>query len=109
MNEEEKIKERLFSVIPTSSLHMMEFLKLMNVRLVDDKETETAAVTCTSRPELLLNKKFIDEYCKTDEHLFMLVIHELYHIVLGHTQLFKRHTLIVCAIPSSTTSLIMLY
>ncbi len=94
MKEEEKIKERLFSVIPTSSLHMIEFLKLMNIRLVDDKETETAAVTCTSRPELLLNKQFIDKYCKTDEHLFMLVMHELYHIVLGHTQLFKRHTII---------------
>ena len=92
--KEEKIKERLFSVIPTSSLHMIEFLKLMNIRLVDDKETETAAVTCTSRPELLLNKQFIDKYCKTDEHLFMLVMHELYHIVLGHTQLFKRHTMI---------------
>lgn len=91
MNDIEEIKNRLFSVIPTSSLHMMEFLKLMNIRFTE-KETESAAVTCTSRPELLLNKNFVDTYCKTDEHLFMLVMHELYHIVLGHTHLFKRHT-----------------
>lgn len=91
MSELDDIKRRLFSVIPTSSLHMMEFLKLMNIRFVD-KETNSAAVTCTSRPELLLNKDFVDTYCKTDEHLFMLVMHELYHIVLGHTHLFKRHT-----------------
>ena len=91
MSELDDIKKRLFSVIPTSSLHMMEFLKLLNIRFVE-KETNSAAVTCTSRPELLLNKSFVDTYCKTDEHLFMLVMHELYHIVLGHTHLFKRHT-----------------
>ncbi|MCR4661856.1 MAG: hypothetical protein K5765_07685 [Clostridia bacterium] len=91
MSDIEDIKKRLFSVIPTSSLHMMEFLKLMDIRFVED-ETVSAAVTCSIRPELLLNKTFVDTYCKTDEHLFMLVMHELYHIVLGHTHLFKRHT-----------------
>ena len=92
MSEIENIKRRIFSVIPTSSLHMMEFLKLMNIRYASSEETLTAAVTCSSRPELLLNKGFVEEYCKTDEHLFMLIMHELYHIVLGHTHLFKRHT-----------------
>ncbi len=91
MSDIDDIKKRLFSVIPTSSLHMMEFLKLMDIRFVE-KETSSAAVTCTSRPELLLNKSFVDTYCKTDEHLFMLIMHELYHIILGHTHLFKRHT-----------------
>ena len=91
MSDIDDIKRRLFSVIPTSSLHMMEFLKLMDIRFVEE-ETKSAAVTCTSRPELLLNKAFVDTYCKTDEHLFMLVMHELYHIILGHTHLFKRHT-----------------
>ena len=85
------IKKRLFSVIPTSSLHMIEFLKLMDIRFVEE-ETKSAAVTCTSRPELLLNKTFVETYCKSNEHLFMLVMHELYHIILGHTHLFKRHT-----------------
>ena len=91
MSDIDDIKRRLFSVIPTSSLHMMEFLKLMDIRFAEE-ETKSAAVTCTSRPELLLNKAFVDAYCKTDEHLFMLVMHELYHIILGHTHLFKRHT-----------------
>lgn len=91
MSDIDNIKRRLFSVIPTGSLHMMEFLKLMDIRFVEE-ETKSAAVTCTSRPELLLNKDFIDSYCKTDEHLFMLAMHELYHIILGHTHLFKRHT-----------------
>ena len=37
---------------------------------------------------------FIDKYCKTDEHLFMLVMHELYHKILGHTTLFGKTTII---------------
>lgn len=92
MKDEELIKRRIFSVIPSSSLHMMELLKIMNIRFVDDDEVTSAAVTCTSRPELLINKNFVDQYCKTDEHLFMLIMHELYHIILGHTNLFKRHS-----------------
>ena len=91
MSDVDDIKRRIFSVLPTSSLHMIEFLKLMDIKLVD-KEVDSAAVTCSSKPELLLNRNFIDTYCKTDEHLFMLVMHELYHIILGHTHLFKRHT-----------------
>lgn len=91
MNEIENFKKRLFSVIPTSSLHMFEFLKLTNIRFTET-ETESVAVTCCVRPELLLNKKFIEQYCKTDEHLFMLIMHELYHIILGHTRLFSNHS-----------------
>ena len=91
MMDTDEIKNRLFSILPMSSLHMIEFLKLLNIRFVE-KETMSAAITCTSRPELLLNKEFIETYCKKDEHLFMLVMHELYHIILGHTQLFKHHT-----------------
>ena len=49
MSDIDDIKRRLFSVIPTSSLHMTEFLKLMDIRFVE-KETKSAAVTCTSRP-----------------------------------------------------------
>lgn len=91
MNQEEKIKQRIFSVIPSSSLHMMELLKLFSIRFVDNDITHSAAITCNSRPELLLNKDFIDLYCKTDEHLMMLIMHELYHLILGHTKLFNRH------------------
>ena len=90
MSDIDNIKARLFSVLPTSSLHMIQFLKLMDIRY--DNNIPSAAITCSYRPELLLNKDFINTYCKTDEHLFMLVMHELYHIILGHTHLFKKHT-----------------
>ena len=90
MTDEEKIVARILEVIPAHSFEMATFLSLFRVRFSD--KTETACVTCGDSPELLLNKKFIEEHCKTDEHLFMLVMHELYHVILGHTRLFPRST-----------------
>lgn len=89
MTDIEKIKLRLFSVIPIGSLHMIEFLKIINIRF--DEQISSAGITCSIKPELLLNKQFIEEHCKSDEHLFMLIMHELYHIILGHTHLFSSH------------------
>ena len=34
---------------------------------------------------LLFNRQFVDEHCRTDEHLLMLLMHEMHHLVLGHT------------------------
>ena len=75
MTDEEKIVARILDVIPPRSFELMTFLSLFRIRFSD--KTETACVTCGESPELLLNKEFIEEHCKTDEHLFMLVMHEL--------------------------------
>ena len=88
--EEEAIIGRILNVLPATSFEMQTFFSLFRVHL--SRDTETACVTCASSPELLLNPDFIAEYCKTDEHLFMLVMHELYHVMLGHTTLFPRST-----------------
>ena len=90
MTEEEKIVARILDVIPPDSFEMTTFLSLFLVRF--SKKTETACVTCGDSPELLLNRDFIAAHCQTDEHLFMLVMHELYHVILGHTTLFPRST-----------------
>ncbi len=87
------IKRRLYSIIPVGTLQMQEFLSLLNIRITTT-EVETACVTCKYKPELLINSDFVNEYCKTDEHLFMLVMHELYHVILGHTTLFNRTSII---------------
>ena len=88
MSEEEKIVARILDVIPPHSFEMATFLSLFRVRFSD--KTETACVTCGDSPELLLNRDFVAAHCPTDEHLFMLVMHELYHVILGHTALFPR-------------------
>ncbi len=90
MTDEERIVARILDVIPPRSFELSTFFSLFRVRFTD--EIETACVTCGDAPELLLNKTFIDAHCRTAEHLFMLVMHELYHVILGHTKLFPRST-----------------
>ena len=90
MTDEEKIITRILDVIPPRSFELTTFLTLFRVRF--SEKTKTACVTCGESPELLLNKDFIEAHCQTNEHLFMLVMHELYHVILGHTTLFSRAT-----------------
>lgn len=90
MTDEEKIVARILDVVPPRSFELATFFSLFRVRFSD--AVETACVTCGNAPELLLNKAFVETHCRTGEHLFMLVMHELYHVILGHTTLFPHAT-----------------
>lgn len=85
------IIDRLYSVIPVGTYHMQELLSMFDIKL-SKSETETACITCKIRPTMYLNPDFVEKHCKSDEHLFMLVMHELYHKILGHTTMFKRYS-----------------
>ncbi len=90
MTDEEQIVARILDVVPPRSFELTTFFSLFRVRFSD--AVETACVTCGNAPELLLNKAFVETHCRTGEHLFMLVMHELYHVILGHTTLFPHAT-----------------
>ena len=90
MTDEEKIITRILDVLPPGSFELTTFLSLFRVRF--SEKTKNACVTCGESSELLINKEFIEAHCRTNEHLFMLVMHELYHVILGHTTLFPRAT-----------------
>ncbi len=87
MNPEE-LKLRIFNTLPAASYNMDRLISLLDI--VESDRIETACVECTIRPRMLLNPDFIREHCRNDEHLFLLVMHELYHVILGHTRLFQR-------------------
>jgi hypothetical protein len=38
-------------------------------------------------PRLLINPQFVEAHAATPERLLMLVMHELHHVLLGHTRL----------------------
>ena len=84
------IRERIFNVLPAASYEMEKLFGLFDIEF--SNETETACVECRTTPRLLLNKGFLDEYCRDDGDLFLLILHELYHVILGHTRLFPRVT-----------------
>jgi hypothetical protein len=56
------------------------------------REVPTAAVECKRRPRLLINPDFVEKHCTRDEHLFLLVMHELWHVLLAHTRMHPRMT-----------------
>jgi len=86
----ESLKWRVANVFPSNDLALDHLLGMFKMAYSD--KVETAAAKTGLPPVLLLNKKFVKKFCKTDEHLLMLVMHEMYHILLGHTRLFVRVT-----------------
>jgi hypothetical protein len=81
---------RVLDAVPARSHALGALLALFRVEASED--VPTACVTCEHRPVLRVNPRFVAERCRTDAHLFVLVMHELHHVLLGHTRLFRRPT-----------------
>ena len=86
----DRILSRIVNSLPGGTFELETFVGLVGVELTD--RVPTASVSCGPRSRLLINPDFVDEYCRTDEHLFLLVMHELWHVLLAHTRLYPRPT-----------------
>ncbi len=85
-----QLAARLIRCLPAATFEMETLCRLAGIKASHD--VPTAAVECRQRPNMLLNPDFIAQYCQRDEHLFLLVMHELWHIILAHTRLYPRVT-----------------
>lgn len=85
------LAERVRQCVPLRHPAFGKLLQLLSIEASD--AVPTAAVTVGTRSRLLLNPAFVAERCRTDAHLSMLVMHELYHVLLGHTRIYRRPTL----------------
>ena len=83
-----EVRARIFNVLPSASYQLEKLFGLLDIEYSD--QTETACVECRDTPKLLLNRRFVEEYCADDGDLFLLILHELHHVILGHTRLFPR-------------------
>ena len=90
-NENNELVARLISCLPAATFEMETLCRLAGIKV--SRTIPSAAVECTFRPHLLLNPDFVAKYCARDEHLFLLVMHELWHVILAHTRLYPRATL----------------
>ena len=84
------VRSRILNVLPAASFQMQKLLGLLDIEL--SQAIPTAAIECAGTPRLLLNPDFLSEHCRGDGDLFLLVMHELHHVILGHTRLFPRPT-----------------
>jgi hypothetical protein len=84
------IADRLLNAFPSASYGLPALLQLSEI--VESTEVPTAAVECRWRPRMLINPQFVAEHANTPDKLVTLVMHELHHVILGHTRLFPRVT-----------------
>ncbi len=84
------LRDRIHACVPVNGQAFAKLLSLLSVEVTDD--VPTACVTTGARSSLIVNPRFVASHCRTDEHLSMLVLHELYHVLLGHTRLYARAT-----------------
>lgn len=89
-DDSQKLIARLIGCLPAATFEMETLCRLAGIKT--SREVQTAAVECLQRPRMLLNPDFVAQFCKRDEHLFLLVMHELWHIILAHTRLYPRVT-----------------
>jgi len=85
------LRDRIHACVPVTGQAFAKLLSLLSIDVSD--EIPTACVTTGARSSMLVNPAFVARHCRTDEHLSMLVLHELYHVLLGHTRLYPRATL----------------
>ncbi|MCU0496086.1 MAG: hypothetical protein MUF87_01900 [Anaerolineae bacterium] len=90
-SEDAMILKRLRGCLPASRFEMDTLTRLAGVETT--YTVPTAAVECKRRPRLLINPEFVNRYCQRDEHLFLLIMHELWHVMLAHTRMYPRMTL----------------
>ena len=84
------IAERILDCFPSGSYALSALLRLLDI--VETDAVPTAAVECRVQPRLLDQSRFVAAHAATPEKLLMLVMHELHHVLLGHTTLFPTVT-----------------
>jgi hypothetical protein len=85
------LQDRILGSLPITQQVFSKLLGLLSIE--ESERVPTACVTAGAQSRLLVNPTFVARHCRTDEHLAMLVMHELYHVLLGHTRLYPRVTM----------------
>lgn len=82
------LTDRIFSALPAGDYCVPALMKVLEV--VETERIPTASIECTDWPRLLVNPAFVARHANTPEKLLMLVLHELHHVILGHTRNVRR-------------------
>ena len=85
------LKSKILNALPAATYQMDRLLSLVDI--VVSSAYPTACVEVGPQPRMHVNPGFTAKHCPCDEQLLMLVLHELYHVILGHTRLFPRPTM----------------
>lgn len=82
------LAERVARCMPAATYELETLVAIAGVHA--STGVATAQVSCGPRPRMTVNPEFVARWCRRDEHLFLLVMHELWHVILAHTALYPR-------------------
>ena len=82
--------ERILDCFPAGAYALHGLPRLLAI--VETTDVPSAAVDCADPPRLRINPDFVRRHAPTPERLLMLVMHELHHVILGHTRFFRAVT-----------------
>lgn len=82
------LQRRILDLTPGLDHGLEVFLRLL--RIEETEAVPSAAVPLGGAPRLRINPNFVREHCPDDEDLLGLVLHEIHHVLLGHTRLYRR-------------------
>lgn len=82
------LAERVLDAFPAGRYAILGLLRILDI--VESHEVPTAATVREPQPRILINPYFAEQHAATPEKLFMLVMHELHHVLLGHTGVLPR-------------------
>jgi hypothetical protein len=87
---EKRFHDIVIELVDENPFAIRPVLKILDV--VFTTAVPTLAVTCADRPRLLVNLEFLNEHCRTDQHIKAVVCHEFLHVVLRHTEIRRPFT-----------------
>jgi len=87
-----RLEDRILEAFPAGHYSLAALLRIVKVE--ETTSVESAAVECCLNPRLRINPEFVAMHAKTPEKLLMLVMHELHHVLLGHTLLPRAPSLV---------------
>ncbi len=83
-----RFKNQIINVLPAGTVYLETFLKLADIQW--SERLTSAGITCEDAPRLLVNRGCVEKYCRIDDDVLVLVMHELYHVLYGHHTLFMN-------------------
>ena len=84
------LRREIYEQIPPSHKTFGKLLSLVDVEI--SRKVPTAEITLGPQSVLRINPDFVRRHCRRPGSLAALVMHELYHVLLGHTRMYRRVT-----------------
>jgi hypothetical protein len=78
----DEFRKNVISAIGDNAVALSAFVRVADI--IVDKSIPTACITLEGVPEIHVNPDFVMEHALTPEHQFILVYHEIMHMVLRH-------------------------